>query len=368
MAVRTDFVAGEVLAAQDLDDTFAAKVDYALPVDPEAGTTYTFTLANARQLVTATSASAKTFTIPPQVSVVWLDNTVIRVVNYGAGALTIAGGAGVTVTNAATTLAQYESAALIRTASNAWTLVPFGGGVPKATVASTTGSPTIDSVSRAGKTIYKFTGTGSITFAAAGVVEVLVCAAGGGGGNGAYSLNAAGGGGAVVRTDNCFVTAAAHTVTVGAGGAQGVNNAGGVGGVSSIVAAGVLAVVAAGGGAGSGGNGTFGFERRMGGCGGGNRTSQGNGTEIAGMGFDSISGGSGAGGGGGAGASNSSGTGGAGITSSITGSSVEYGKGGTMLGTGAGASPANVGRGSDCFNGNGGGVAGGSGVVIVVVG
>lgn len=238
----------------------------------------------------------------------------------------------------------------------------------KATVSSTTGSPVIDTSSRVGKTIYKFNGTGSITFATEGVVEVLVCAAGGGGGNGAYSLNAAGGAGAVVTTNNCFVTAVAHTVTVGAGGFQGSNATGGVGGVSSLVASGVLAVVAAGGGGGSGGNGTGQMERRMGGCGGGNRTSQGNGTGIAGMGFDSISGGSGAGGGGGAGASNSSGTGGAGRTSSIAGTSIEYGKGGTMLGVGPSTSPVNVGRGSDCFNGNGGGLAGGSGIVIVVVG
>jgi len=55
---------------------------------------------------------------------------------------------------------------------------PFGaGGVPKATYSATTGSPTIDTASRPGKTIIKFTGSGSIT-TTAGTAEVLVVAGG----------------------------------------------------------------------------------------------------------------------------------------------------------------------------------------------
>ena len=38
-----------------------------------------------------------------------------------------------------------------------------GGGVGRAAVSGTTGSPTIDSATRTPKTIYKFTGSGSIT-------------------------------------------------------------------------------------------------------------------------------------------------------------------------------------------------------------
>ena len=56
------------------------------------------------------------------------------------------------------------------------------GGIGKATVTGTTGSPTVDSASRAGKTIYKFTGSGSITVGTAGSCEVLVVGGGGGGG------------------------------------------------------------------------------------------------------------------------------------------------------------------------------------------
>ena len=42
------------------------------------------------------------------------------------------------------------------------------GGIGKATVTATTGSPTVDTSSRAGKTIYKFAGSGSITVGSAG--------------------------------------------------------------------------------------------------------------------------------------------------------------------------------------------------------
>jgi hypothetical protein len=55
--------------------------------------------------------------------------------------------------------------------------------IGKATVTASTGSPTIDSATRAGKTIYKFTGSGTITVGAAGYAEILVIGGGGAGPN-----------------------------------------------------------------------------------------------------------------------------------------------------------------------------------------
>ena len=100
---------------------------------------------------------------------------------------------------------------------------PFGGsGIGKATYTATTGSPTVDTSSRAGKTIYKFTGSGSITVGTAGYAEVLVIGGGGGGGNGYYN-NAAcagggGGAGGYYYKTSQFLPAGTLTVTVGAGG------------------------------------------------------------------------------------------------------------------------------------------------------
>ena len=381
MAIRNDFTAGEVLAAADLNDTFAAKADYNLPVDAESGTTYTFTLANARQLVTATNASAKTFTIPPQSSVTWTAQSIIRVVNYGAGAMTINGGVGVTVTNTASTLAQFQSAAAFRTAENAWTLVPFAGGaVSNANFSdASTGTYTDSGIS------YKYityTGSGTLTVTAAGVADVLVIAGGGGGGN-----NVAGGGGAggYLYSAGVFLPAETLTVVVGGGGAGGASiNALGANGTNS----GVDYYMALGGGgsktSGGSGGGAHSFDTARG-LGFIKQGNQGGGA------ISSLTSGSGGGGVGGVGgdATNSpvaAGAGGAGLSNAITGTSVGRGGGGAgginsspkALGTSGGgnggesgtnptAGSANTGGGGGGGQGSANGGNGGSGVVIIAV-
>lgn len=101
----------------------------AIPVyNAQTGTTYTFVLSDAGKTVTASNASPQTYTIPPQSSVTWLAGTTLNVLNLGAGTVTFAAGAGVTVTNAVQTLTQYQSARLVRTASDAWTVTPDSGG------------------------------------------------------------------------------------------------------------------------------------------------------------------------------------------------------------------------------------------------
>jgi hypothetical protein len=101
----------------------------AIPVyNAQTGTTYTFVLADVGKTVTASNASPQTYTIPPQASVTWLADTTLHVLNLGAEVVTFAAGAGVTVTNAVQTLTQYQSARLVRTASDAWTVTPDSGG------------------------------------------------------------------------------------------------------------------------------------------------------------------------------------------------------------------------------------------------
>lgn len=94
----------------------------------QTGATYTFVLADVGKTVTASNASPQTYTIPPQASVTWLADTTLHVLNLGAGVVTFAAGAGVTVTNEVQTLTQYQSARLVRTASDAWTVTPDSGG------------------------------------------------------------------------------------------------------------------------------------------------------------------------------------------------------------------------------------------------
>jgi len=120
------------------------KADLALVQNAQTGTTYTFVAADFTKLVTASNAAASTYTVPPQSSVTWPANTLLRVTNLGAGVVTFAGGVGVTVTNTAGTLRQYESATLVRTGSDAWTVITAGGsGLTLVTTATATAASAV---------------------------------------------------------------------------------------------------------------------------------------------------------------------------------------------------------------------------------
>jgi len=388
-------------AGEQLSDRFAAKVDYALPTNAQTGTTYTFVAADAERLTTASNAAAVTLTIPPQSSVTWGDDTVLRVVNYGAGAVTIDGGSGVTVTNTATTVAQYGAAVAIRTGSDAWTVVPFGGGdVPAAEVSSpaATGQYTDTGVTY---DYYTFTSSGTLTVDEAGFADVLVV--GGGGAGGAVTAGGGGAGGHLYVT-NAYLPAGSLTVTVGAGGAsvsRGAENAARSGNNGNPSRLNDYISPGGGGGAGSPRNtgGTPYQHNGFNGGSGGGGSSKGSGSNSSGgaglSGLGSNGGGSssgGAGGGGGANAAggttstNAGGNGGDGLANSITGSAVTragggggVGVAGTAQGTGgtggggAAAETSNAVSGTANTGGGGGGTStatsgsGGSGVVIVRV-
>ena len=284
------------------------------------------------------------------------------------------------------------------------------GGIGKATVTATTGSPSVDTSSRAGKTIYNFTGSGSITIGTAGTVEILVI--GGGGAGGLNGKMGGGGAGGYVYNTSAFLPAETLTVTIGAGGSSGSEggNIGPLSGFASFIGSSGVGYVALGGGAASGGGGSTQRPARPGGSGGGGGEGQGTTTtgasfEITGQGnsggnffadgdgFGGGGGGGGANAGGGNATTSGAGAGGAGKSNSITGSSVTYagGGGGGSNATGVLARPGGSGGAGGGGNGNGSGTSvtsgtantgggggaggtdgtiglGGSGLVIVVIG
>lgn len=196
----------------DLTTDLAAKSDVYTAQDVQSGTTHTFDLDNANELVVATNASAKTFTVPAQGSVTWLDNTQLQVLNTGAGLLTIEAAEGVTVNGAPLVLVQNRGGSLVRTASNVWAFIPFSGGADKAVVSSSTAASVTDvTVGGLPAKVYRFTSTGSITFLAAGVVDVI-CQ--GPGGLGSYG---GGGAGGFVQKNNVYVSSGSNNVVVGLG-------------------------------------------------------------------------------------------------------------------------------------------------------
>ena len=61
---------------------------------------------------------------------VFVAGALLRVTNLGAGVVTFAGGSGVTVTNTAASLSQFQTATLVRTGSDAWTVIRQGADAP----------------------------------------------------------------------------------------------------------------------------------------------------------------------------------------------------------------------------------------------
>jgi hypothetical protein len=97
-----------------------------LEFDAETGTTYTLLAANLNQLVTLNNASAITLTVPPSV---FSAGDVINIAQIGAGQVTLAQGAGVTITSTGASSsapklrAQQSAASIICTASNTFLVV-----------------------------------------------------------------------------------------------------------------------------------------------------------------------------------------------------------------------------------------------------
>jgi hypothetical protein len=405
--VSTDLVANYPTVSSDLADHIDDNLAYnAVSINAQTGTTYTFALADASEgkLVTASNAASSTYTVPPQSSVTWADGAVLRILNQGAGVVTIAAGSGVTINGTPLTLAQYKGAAIQRTASNTWTFIPFSGGVGNAVISDTpTGSYT-------GYNYWSYTASGTLNVTTAGFADVLVIGAAGGGG----CIGGGGGAGGHLEITNAYLPAGALTVTVGAGGAgaTAINNVfpgGGNGNTSrlgSYYSTGGGAGGGAYGGAGAQATGFIGGSGGGAGGGGGYAGVSGNGgagtTGLGNNGGNNSTGASsyGCGGGGGAsavganGTSSAGGNGGAGSANSYTGASVTRaggGGGGSQGGTAGtggtggggngsngaatgGAGTANTGGGGGGGGYAGGGApglgaggAGGSGIVIVRV-
>lgn len=108
----------------------SANVGLGRTINAQTGTTYTFALADGsaaggNPLVTASNASAQTYTVPTNASVAFPVGTQIDLMQQGAGKVTLAGAGGVTINSKGANLsisAQYVGVSLIKTATDVWTL------------------------------------------------------------------------------------------------------------------------------------------------------------------------------------------------------------------------------------------------------
>lgn len=163
-AVSSDLVsaypAKSLAIAQYID---GYKLDTGPVQNAQTGTSYTFALTDTTKTVTASNAAASAYTIPPQSSVVWEAYTVLRLVNLGAGVVTLTAGAGVTLTGTVT-VPQYGSVTIMRTASNAWTISGTSDAPGMVLITPT-------SVAGSGVTL----SGGQVTFSAALTVSINGC-------------------------------------------------------------------------------------------------------------------------------------------------------------------------------------------------
>jgi hypothetical protein len=114
-----------VLTSDDLN-AFESGLNQTLPFNAQVGTTYTLALTDAGDVITLTNGSAITVTVPTNASVAFPIGTQVTLAQMGAGQVTVAGAAGVTVYSADSFLklrTQYSSGTLIKTATNTWLLI-----------------------------------------------------------------------------------------------------------------------------------------------------------------------------------------------------------------------------------------------------
>ena len=135
----------------------------AMTQNAQTGTTYTLAATDFTKLVTLSNASPVTVTVPLESSVAWVAGTQLRLMNLGAGVVTVVGAGGVTINGSPLTLGQYNDGTLTKTGTNAWVFVP-STSLPSsatATVATsqTTTSGTYTDLATAGPAVTLTTGT-----------------------------------------------------------------------------------------------------------------------------------------------------------------------------------------------------------------
>ena len=120
---RQSFTAGQVLTALQVS-TLQASV-WSDDVRADTTTAYTLVLDDAGRQVTMTNASASTLTVPPFASVAFAVGVRVQVIQLGAGAVTLTAGSGVTLSETSNNLVlgQYQSAVLVKQATNTWVVL-----------------------------------------------------------------------------------------------------------------------------------------------------------------------------------------------------------------------------------------------------
>jgi hypothetical protein len=120
---------GQVLAkasGTNMDFTWIEQDDTTISFNAQTGTTYTLVAADLGKIVTLSNGSGITLTVPPSV---FATGNIINIQQIDVGQVTLAQGAGVTITSTGASAsapklrARYSAASIICTGSNTFTVI-----------------------------------------------------------------------------------------------------------------------------------------------------------------------------------------------------------------------------------------------------
>lgn len=124
-------VTADLSTAQTLTNKTLTAPVINLALNAQTGTTYTFALTDNGKLVTASNASAQTYSIPTNATTAFPIGTQINIIQIGAGQVTIQAASSGTTTVASTGAtatapklrAQYSTATLIKASTDLWYVI-----------------------------------------------------------------------------------------------------------------------------------------------------------------------------------------------------------------------------------------------------
>ena len=120
----TDTLTNKTLTSPILNTPTINDARQNLTLNAQTGTTYTLVITDNGRLVTLSNAAAITLTVPLNATVAFATGAIINIQQIGAGQVTVAGAAGVTLNGTGTkTRAQWSAASLVKTATDTWTLI-----------------------------------------------------------------------------------------------------------------------------------------------------------------------------------------------------------------------------------------------------
>jgi hypothetical protein len=130
-ATTADLTTAQTLTNKTLTSPTINDPKLNLTLNAQTGTTYTFVLADNGKLVTASNASAQTYSIPTNASVAYPVGTQINLIQIGAGQVTVnavTSGTTTILSNGASAAApkcrgQYSALTAIKVATDAWYVV-----------------------------------------------------------------------------------------------------------------------------------------------------------------------------------------------------------------------------------------------------